>query len=345
MTSNLPGAGPRPDPSPAFGPDSPALLAGVRFLRSFDGLEPSPEILAAIREGRTSGVTLFRARNVESAAQLRQLCAALQAARPAGDPPLVIGIDQEGGQLQALPEEATGWPGDLALGAAGSTDLARRAGRAIADEVAAVGGTLDFAPVCDVLQRASATPMGTRPFGDDPAAAAALAAAVTTGIQEAGIAATLKHFPGHGSAVGDSHFGLPVVHHSLDQLHAMELPPFRAGIAAGALTVMPGHLGVPALTGGKVVAATVSRAILEDLLRGELGFEGVTISDALDMKGAASAGGLTETVVAVAEAGMDMLLLNHPTVTEEEAFEARRAANAAGRHDAGMLAVPRHRIK
>jgi beta-N-acetylhexosaminidase len=186
--------------------------------------------------------------------------------------------------------------------------------------------------------------MGTRPFGDDPRQAAKLAAAMTTGLQEAGIAACLKHFPGHGSAIGDSHFGLPVVKHDIDELRAMELPPFEAAIAAGALTVMPGHLGVPALTGGKVVAATVSREILEGLLRDDLGFGGVTISDALDMKGASSGGGLTETVVATAGAGMDLLLLNHPTATEEAAFVALREAIATGRLDARRLQVSRDRI-
>jgi beta-N-acetylhexosaminidase len=352
MTSNPSGSGPRlaatpasrPAATPAPGPDSSAALAGVRFLRSFDGLEAGPEILAAVRAGRTSGFTLFRARNVSSPEQLRELCAELQAARPAGYPPLVIGIDQEGGQLQALGEWSTGWPGNLALGATGSEALTRKAGRAIGAEVAAVGGTLNFAPVCDVLQRASATPMGTRPFGDDPTHAAKLAAAMTTGLQEAGIAACLKHFPGHGSAVGDSHFGLPVVKHDVDELRSMELPPFEAGIAAGALSVMPGHLGVPALTGGKVVAATVSREILEGLLRRDLGFDGVSISDALDMKGAASGGGLTETVVATADAGMDLLMLNHPTATEEAAYEALRKAIAAGRIDPRRLSLSRDRI-
>jgi beta-N-acetylhexosaminidase len=186
--------------------------------------------------------------------------------------------------------------------------------------------------------------MGTRPFGDDPTQTAKLAAAMTSGLQEAGIAACLKHFPGHGSAVGDSHFGLPVVTHDIDELRSMELPPFEAAIAAGALSVMPGHLGVPALTGGKVVAATVSPEILEGLLRDDLGFKGVTISDALDMKGASSGGGLTETVVATADAGMDLLLLNHPTATEEAAFEALREAIAAGRLDPRRLEVSRNRI-
>ncbi len=133
-----------------------------------------------------------------------------------------------------------------------------------------MGGTLVYAPVCDVLHRASATPLGTRPFGDDPHAVARLAAAMTEGLQEAGIAATLKHFPGHGAATADSHHALPVVPHGRGQLDTEELPPFRAGIAAGVLAVLPGHLAVPALTGGAVIPATVSPAILRDLLRTSL---------------------------------------------------------------------------
>ena len=321
-----------------------AALAGVRFLRSFDGLEPSAGILAAIRERRISGVTLFRARNVSTPEQVRALCAALQAERPAGDPPLVIGIDQEGGQLQAVGDGVTAWPGNLALGATGSEELARRAGRAIGAEVAALGGTLVYAPVCDVLQRSSATPLGTRPFGDDPKLVSKLAAAMTAGLQEAGIAATLKHFPGHGSAAADSHKALPVVRHDLAELRACELLPFVAGIGAGARAVLPGHLAVPALTGGVAIPATVAPAILEGLLRDELGFRGVTISDALDMAGASQAGGLGGTVGAAADAGMDLLLLNHPADAEEAAFESLRVAIESGAVDRGRTEASRDRI-
>ena len=342
-------------PVPAGGHDSVAAdasaasaaaaeLAGVRFLRSFVGLVAGSEILAAIRAGHASGVTLFRPRNVSTPEQVRALCSQLQQARPAGDPPLVIGLDQEGGQLQAVGEGATAWPGNLALGATGSEDLARRSGRAIGEEVAALGGTLVYAPVCDVLHRSSATLLGTRPFGDDPELVARLAAAMTVGIQEAGIAATLKHFPGHGAAATDSHVGLPVIGHDLAELREEDLPPFRAGIAAGALAVLPGHLAIPALTGGVATPATFSSEILEGLLRRDLGFGGVTISDALDMAGASNGEGLGGTVGAAAAAGMDLLLLNHDAATEEAAFESLRAAIAAGALDPAHLLAARGRI-
>ena len=304
-------------------------LAGIRFLRTFDGTEPSPGILAAIRERRTSGVVIFRARNVESPAQVRELSRHLQAARPAGDPPLVIGLDQEGGQLQAVGDGATAWPGNLALGATRSPELALRAGRALGLEAAAMGATLVFAPVCDLLYPASATPLGTRPFGSEPGLVGPMTAALVAGIQESGVAASLKHFPGHGAAQGDSHVAMPVVGRSRRELER-DLRPFEVGIAAGAAAVLVGHLAVPALTAGIPVAATTSPAILGELLRAELGFRGITISDAMDMGGAGGPGRLFETVIAAADAGMDLLLMAHSQEIEDGAFEALAAAVWAG---------------
>jgi len=307
-------------------------LAGRRALRTYHGLEPTDRIIGAIRDGLGAGVTLFRADNIGSPADVLAACEALQAARPTGDPPLVIAIDQEGGQLQAVGYGATAWPGDLAIGATGSAELAHAAGAAIGAEAAAMGATLVYAPMCDVLTRASATPLGTRPFGSDPAAVSMLAAAFVEGLQSAGVAGTIKHFPGHGSAVGDSHRALLVVDDPETVVRERDLPPFRAAIAAGALTVMPGHIAVPALTDGRVEVASSSRRIVDELLRGELGFRGVTISDALDMGGAGDPGQLDATVVAAADAGIDLLLLNHDPGTEDAAVDALARGIASGRH-------------
>jgi beta-N-acetylhexosaminidase len=318
--------------------------AGCRILRTFDGLEPTGAVLAAIARGEASGVTLFRHRNVGSPEQLRALTARLQAARPAGDPPLVIGLDQEGGQLQAVGGRATAWPGNLALGATGSPELAEAAGRAIATEAAAMGATLVFAPVCDVLRYASATPLGTRPFGSDPALVGRLAAAMVRGLQGAGVAAVLKHFPGHGSATGDSHLGMPVVSEPATTIRERDLAPFRSGIAAGAAAVLPGHLAAPGLTGGKPVAATVSRELLGTVLRDELGFTGTTISDALDMGGAAALGGIDRLGVAACSAGIDLLLLVHPTAVEDDVLRSLRGALDAGEIGAPDAEAARARI-
>ena len=321
-----------------------AALVGPRLLRTFEGTEPTPHILDAIAGRRAGGITLFRSMNVASPAQVRELCAALQAARPAGDPPLLIGMDQEGGQLQAVGDGATAWPGNLALGATRSEELARRVGLAIATEMAAMGVTLLLAPVCDLLHRETATNLGTRPFGDDPALVGRLAAAMVQGIQEAGVAATLKHFPGHGSAVGDSHDTLPVLRRDLAGLEAEELVPFRAAIAAGARVVMPGHLAVPALTEGRAVAATVAPEILSGLLRDRMGFTGVTMSDALDMGGAGASDRIDATVVGAAGAGMDLLLMLHAAATEDLALDTLVRAAMDGRLGADTLADSRGRI-
>jgi beta-N-acetylhexosaminidase len=156
--------------------------------------------------------------------------------------------------------------------------------------------------------------------------------------------ATLKHFPGHGSAFGDSHVTMPRLEGSAAEIRERDLAPFAAGIAAGALAVLPGHLAAPALTGGRTIAATASHELLEELLRGELGFEGVTISDALDM-GGAGATDLGSTVVASANAGMDLLMLLHPPDVEDAAVEALRAAAGAGRIGEAHLATAGARIR
>ena len=306
---------PADEPVPHSPADAIERLMGERILRTFVGLTPTPDVLAAIRAGRASGVSLYRAKNVESPAQMRDLTAALQAARPAGAPPLIVALDQEGGQLQAIGDGATAWPGNLALAATGSTDLARRTGAAIGAELAAMGINVDLAPVCDLLSDPRSPLMGTRTFGDEPALAGRLAAAMVQGIQSAGVAATLKHFPGHGSVAGDSHHGLPVSSVDAATLRSRELVPFRAGIEAGARLVMLGHLAVPALTDGHVTPATLAPELARALLRDELGFEGVSVTDALDMGALYSAAGpgafaaeLPAIAVGAARAGLDLLL-------------------------------------
>lgn len=319
-------------------------LVGERFLRTFAGLEPTPDVLAAIAAGRAAGVTLFRAKNVSTPAQVRALTAALQAARPAGTPPLVIGADQEGGQLQAIGTGATAWPGNLALAATGSAALARRCGEAIALELAALGVTVAFAPVCDLLGAPESALMGTRTFGDDPVLAGRLVAAMVRGIQARGVAATLKHFPGHGSVSGDSHYGLPVARVDGATLRTRELEPFRAGIRAGARVVMLGHLAVPAVTGGRVVAATVAREIAVGLLRDELGFTGVSATDALDMGALGRVDALPETVSQSVRAGVDLMLTVHPFELEQRALDRLSGEVADGSLDVGALRASRRRI-
>jgi beta-N-acetylhexosaminidase len=322
---------------------APAQLAGGRMLRAFDGPEPGAAILDAIAGRRTAGVTIFRARNVESPAQVRALTGGLQAARPAGDPPLLIATDQEGGQLQAVGDGATAWPGNLALAAAASEELAEQAATAIGREAAAMGVNVVYSPVCDLLSDGSAL-MGTRTFGDDPEVAARMVAASVRGFAVAGVAATLKHFPGHGVVVEDSHYILPVAHVDRATLATRELIPFIAGIGAGAELVMLGHLAIPALVGGREVPACFAPEIATGLLRGEMGFDGVSMSDALDMGALGVPEDLPRNAVSIVAAGVDLLLTVHGPELVDQAIEYVAAAMGDGTLDEGAMRASAGRV-
>jgi beta-N-acetylhexosaminidase len=281
---------------------------GQKMMLSFAGLEPPPEFLATLRQRHVGGVTLYRAVNVKDPAQVRRLAAALQlAAAEAGQPPLLIAADQEGGQLMAIGDGPTPFPGNLALGATGSAELVCRAGYAIGRELAAMGLNVNYAPVCDVQVNPRNPVVGTRSFGEDPELVARLSAAKIEGMQAAGVAATAKHFPGHGDTSDDSHYGTPVLLHDEARLRRVELPPFAAAVRAGVRLVMTAHIALPNL-GSADLPATLSPVTLRGLLRHELGFDGVIISDALDMQAIEQGSGLVIDSIAATAAGVDLLL-------------------------------------
>ena len=296
---------------------------GQQFLLSFVGKQrPPEEVLTALRQHRAGGFVLFRAKNMGSLAELRGLTAALQAAAAQeGQPPLLIAADQEGGQLMAI-GDGTPFPGNLALGATRSEKLAYRVGRALGREVAAVGVNVNFAPVCDVNNNPDNPVVGTRSFGEDPALVARLSAAMVRGIQAAGVAATAKHFPGHGDTASDSHHAAPVIPHGLDRLSRIELPPFKAAIAAGVRVIMTAHIVLPALNEGRDVPATLSPAILKGLLRRRLRFGGLVVSDAMDMKAIDQGAGLVVDTLAAAAAGVDLMLFNLDPAQQASAHAA-----------------------
>jgi beta-N-acetylhexosaminidase len=319
-------------------------LVGARLLLSFEGATAPNELLARIAAQRPAGVTIFRHLNACPPAQLRALIDQLQAAAlAAGAPPLLICADQETGQLQAIPG-VTPFPGNLALGAAGDPELARRVGFALGRELAAIGVNVNYAPVCDVNVNPANPVIGARAFGENPAAVGAMAAALIAGLQSAGVAATAKHFPGHGDTAVDSHDAAPLLPHGRARLDAVELAPFRAAVAAGARLVMAGHLAVPALAGAAPTPATFAAPILRDLLRGELGFAGVTVSDSLNMGGAGQGVALAAICERAAAAGMDLLLLQHTPAEESAAYAGLVAAARAGRLDGGELAAAAARV-
>ncbi len=281
------------------------------MLIAFEGRDELPgELLRAFRQYRPAGITLFRHLNVRAPAQVRRLTARLQeAAREAGLPPLLLAVDQEGGQLMAVGEGATQLPGNMALGATGSARLAHLAGGVLGRELAAMGINVDYAPSCDVNLNPANPVIGIRSFGEDPAQVSALTAAMVAGLQEAGVAATAKHFPGHGDTVSDSHDGVPVVPHTLERLRRVELPPFAAAIYSGARLVMTSHVALPAIDGQAGLPATLSPAILKSLLRDEIGFQGVIITDAMNMQAIHQGEALGEDALQAVLAGVDLLLV------------------------------------
>src|SRR5579871_1013526 len=285
---------------------------GQQFLLSFIGKkEPPLELLDALRLNHIGGIVLFRHKNVGSLEEVRALTAALQyAAAKGGAPPLLIAADQEGGQLMAF-GDGTPFPGNMALGAARSEKLTLRVGHALGREVAAVGVNVDFAPVCDVNNNPSNPVVGTRSFGEDPVMVGKMSAALIRGMQSAGVAATAKHFPGHGDTASDSHHGAPVVPHDVRRIREIELPPFRAAVKAGVHLMMTAHIVMPALNGKTDIPATLSKDILQGLLRRKLRFNGVVISDAMDMHAMEQGAGYIAETLAGMAAGLDLLIFNH----------------------------------
>jgi beta-N-acetylhexosaminidase len=224
----------------------------------------------------------------------------------------------------------------MALGAAASVDVTRIAYRTIGEELSALGITLDFAPVADVNTNPQNPVIGVRSFGDDPRRVAEHVRAAIGGLHDAGVASAAKHFPGHGDASVDSHHELPAIERDASQLRGVEFVPFRAAIAAGVDAIMTGHLALP-LVDPSGAPATMSRVLLTDLLRGELGFDGVICTDCMQMDAIASGARSGESAVAAVAAGADLVTFSSSVEAAREAVDALRAAVQDGRLDPGQI--------
>jgi beta-N-acetylhexosaminidase len=272
------------------------------------GVDDAEQVIERYRPG---GVIYFDwSGNLHEPRQITALSTGLQRAamRQPAAVPLLIATDQEQGLVGRIGPPATQLPGSMALGAARSDQLAAAAAGVTGDELRAMGIALDLAPVADVNVNPGNPVIGVRSFGSDPALVARLVASQVRAYQRAGVAATAKHFPGHGDTDVDSHTGLPVIHHSRAQLERVDLPPFRAAISSGVAAVMTAHVVVPALDpSGR--PATLSRPIVTGLLRQRLGFDGVVITDALEMAGVRQMFGDDRVPVEALKAGVDMLLM------------------------------------
>ncbi|BBH63654.1 hydrolase [Actinoplanes sp. OR16] len=281
------------------------------------------------------GVALF-ARNVESAAQVAALTAQLRAEQP----DVIVAIDEEAGDVTRFESRlGSSRPGNLALGAIDDPELTEAVARDLGRDLADAGITLDYAPDADVNNNPANPVIGVRAFGAEPRLAARHTAAFIRGLQDSGVAGCAKHFPGHGDTSVDSHHDVPLIARSRAELEEVELVPFRAAIAAGAKSVMTGHLLVPAYD--DELPATLSRRILTGLLREELGFDGLIVTDGIEMQGVRRRYGLAGAAVRALAAGVDAICVGGDHADEQTAIELRDAIVTAVR--SGDLAEERLR--
>jgi beta-N-acetylhexosaminidase len=280
---------------------------GQLAMVGFEGTVVPAELKALAREFDIGGVILF-ARNIEAPEQVAELVHDLQ--RLARETPLWVAVDQEGGRVARLRRPFTEWPAMRALGQSGDDRLAEDFARALAVELRAVGISLDFAPVLDVHTNPKNPVIGDRALGERPEDVARLGTIIIRTLQTYGVAACGKHFPGHGDTSVDSHLDLPVIEHPPDRLRAIELAPFRAAIAETVASIMVAHVLVPSLDDG--APASLSRAVVRDLLRDELGFDGLILTDDLGMRAVSDRYSTERAAVAAVAAGSDAVLLCDP---------------------------------
>lgn len=298
----------------------------------FEGTSPPGDLLSLLEAG-LGGVILFQ-RNIESPEQLLRLIITLK--RAAGDHPLVISIDQEGGRVARLKGHpwATIPPMRIFGEAENSESRVRALASLLARELRAVGIDLDFAPVLDVDTNPANPVIGDRSFSRDPQVVAALGAAFIEEMQRSGVAACGKHFPGHGDTDLDSHLALPRVSRSRERLDAVELTPFRAAVRSGVAAVMTAHVVCDALD--PELPATLSPAALR-VLREDLGFDGVIVSDDLEMRAVADRWTVGESAALALAAGCDHLLVCRRLDLARQALRGIGAALDSGRLEAGRV--------
>ncbi|WP_214798436.1 MULTISPECIES: glycoside hydrolase family 3 protein [unclassified Exiguobacterium] len=302
------------------------IMPDFRLWNGANHTELAPEVARVIDRFDLGGVILF-AENVKETEQTTKLVHDLQEVvkqDASNDIPLFVTIDQEGGIVTRL-GTGTNLPGNMALGATRNSQYAYDAGEIIGSELHALGVNVNFGPVLDVNNNPGNPVIGVRSFSSDPDLVGELGSAMTKGIQDQGVAATAKHFPGHGDTAVDSHYGLPIVDKTLDELRGLELLPFKRAITEGIDMIMTAHIGMPQIEDEVVesdrgtfpLPATLSDDVITGVLREELEYEGIVVTDALNMQAIADNFTEAEAVIKTFEAGVDIALM--PTILRSEA--------------------------
>ncbi|MBP1967398.1 beta-N-acetylhexosaminidase [Paenibacillus aceris] len=319
--------------SSSTNPHQPLTLrqkVGQLFICGFESLEPNAAITQLIEEYGLGGVIYFR-RNVKDAHQLAHLSAKLQGmSLRSGGQPLFIAVDQEGGMVSRIEEGATLLPGNMALGAAFAPAGVYASSKIMGKELRQMGVNMNFAPCLDINNNRLNPVIGVRSYGETAAIVGDMGTHAVKGLQDMGVIATVKHFPGHGDTSEDSHHDLPVVPHSMERLMELELDPFIKAIEGGVDAIMTAHVVFAALEQNGV-PSTLSYRILTELLREKLGFKGLIVTDCLEMKAISEGIGVAEGAVRAIEAGSDLILVSHRLDRQISAIEAVIAAVESGR--------------
>lgn len=313
-------------------------MVGQMFIISLQGTEPDYYINKMIDERNIGGALLF-GYNMESEAQVASLTAALQERSMNTDPaiPMFTAVDYEGGLVAGAPW-VTPQPPAAEIGATGDPELARSAANTIGTELMRAGVNTDFAPVFDT---GFGSAIGSRSFGEDPNLVSGMGVAAMEGLEEAGVVTSAKHFPNHGPAESDSHVSLPTVTHDAQTINSYDLPPFQAAVDAGVPMMMVGHLVYPQIDPDNPTSLSPEAY---RILREDLGFEGVTITDDLAMEGANGGNPPADAAVQAVEAGADLLIISSLPEEQAAAYDAVVAAVEAGEIPEGKIRAAVERI-
>jgi beta-N-acetylhexosaminidase len=302
---------------------------GQLLFVGFGGTVMDETISNFLKDKKPGGVALFR-RNIKNAHQVSVLIREVRKYDPAGIP-MFISVDQEGGNVVRLKEHTTILPSNMALGAAGSPELAHRVAESLGRDLSLMGFNMNLAPVLDVSSNPKNPVIGIRSFGESPELVSQMGAAYIRGLQDQNISAVAKHFPGHGDTASDSHFSLPTLNHDRARLDAVELKPFSHAVAAGLDAIMTAHIALPRVAEEKDMPATISHNVLTGILRDEWRYEGIVITDGLEMHGIVKKYGSGEAAVRAILAGADMVLILWTPEKKNEVHRALLKAVRTGR--------------
>ncbi len=304
---------------------------GQLMLLGFGGTKMDGTIARFLDDMKPGGVALFT-RNIDTPEQAMRLIRDVRAHDPAGVP-MFVAVDQEGGNVVRVKHDATILPSAMALGATGDPSLARRAGEALGRDLRLLGFNMNLAPVLDVNSNPNNPVIGIRSFGESPREVGQLGIAYIQGMQSQGVIPVAKHFPGHGDTDSDSHYHLPVLPHDKARLEEVELHPFARAFSEGLDAIMTAHIALPALgdDGEKDLPATVNPRVLTGLLRDELGYDGLVITDGLEMQGIVQRFGSGEAAVRAIIAGADVVMVLWFPEKKREVRDALKEAVLSGR--------------